>query len=285
MRSILQRITRMCSRSEANVETFPWAALRHEHVAAIRAELIAQAAAPATSNLALSGIRGVLRSAWRMGQISTDDYMRTRDVPKVGGHRLPAGRALEIGELTALFAACADGRIWGVRDAALLALCYGMGLRRNEAITARVEHYDPENGCLKLTGKGSKERLAFAPAGAARALNAWLAVRGMEAGPILCRCDKDSPRDITKPMSPQAVSLRVQSRARQAHIAPCTPHDLRRTFVSIALEQGADLAQVQRLVGHSNPETTTRYDRRPDAVARAAARLVPVPYCPDENER
>ena len=72
--------------------------------------------------------------------------------------------------------------------------------------------------------------------------------------------------------------LRLKRRARQAAIAECSPHDLRRSFVSSALEAGADLALVQALAGHASPTTTARYDRRPEAARAAAARLVHVPY-------
>ena len=71
---------------------------------------------------------------------------------------------------------------------------------------------------------------------------------------------------------------RLKRHARQAAIADCSPHDLRRSFVSSALESGADLAMVQALAGHANPSTTARYDRRPEAAMRAAAKLVHVPF-------
>ena len=70
---------------------------------------------------------------------------------------------------------------------------------------------------------------------------------------------------------------RLQRRSRAAAIKACTPHDLRRSFVSAALEGGADIAMVQRLAGHASPVTTARYDRRPEHAAAQAARVVHVP--------
>ena len=61
------------------------------------------------------------------------DYMRAVDVRPVRGSRLPAGRALDTGEIVALFAACNDDTNAGTRDAAMLSLLYGGGLRRAEA--------------------------------------------------------------------------------------------------------------------------------------------------------
>src|SRR5216684_3794647 len=91
---------------ERELETFPWAQLRHQHVAAIRQLLVDSGRAPATSTRILAALRGVLRECWRLGYIDGDTYHRTIDVPPVHGTRLPRGRALEIRELTALFASC-----------------------------------------------------------------------------------------------------------------------------------------------------------------------------------
>ena len=78
--------------------------------------------------------------------------------------------------------------------------------------------------------------------------------------------------------TPHALMKRLQRRSRAAAIKACTPHDLRRSFVSAALEGGADIAMVQRLAGHASPVTTARYDRRPEHAAAQAARVVHVPF-------
>lgn len=59
---------------------------------------MAEQFAPATTNKALSAVRGVLKAAWRLGLIDTDAYQRATDVDGVRGSRLPAGRALGSGE-------------------------------------------------------------------------------------------------------------------------------------------------------------------------------------------
>ena len=87
MRSRLAKVAGMLGYP---IDACPWSALRHEHVAAIRAQL-ADTYAPASANTMLSAVRGTLRAAWRMNQNSTDDYQRAVDVGNVHGSRLLAG--------------------------------------------------------------------------------------------------------------------------------------------------------------------------------------------------
>ena len=261
------------------IEDCPWQELRFAHVAALRA-VLAERFAPATANKYLSAVRQVMRQAWLLGLMDSDEYQRAGAVANVKGSRLPAGRALDAGELRALFAACADGTPAGARDAAAFALMFGCGLRRAEAAAADVADLDPQSGALRVIGKGNRERTVYATNGGGAALAAWLAVRGDSPGPLLAPVTKGGTVQAGKGMTAQALMLRLKRRAKQAAIGECSPHDLRRTFVSSALEAGADLAMVQALAGHASPTTTARYDRRPEAARLAAAQLVHVPFTP-----
>ena len=277
MRSTLAHVAAMLG---YRVDACPWQALRFQHVAALRA-LFAERYAPATTNKYLSALRQVARQAWLLGGMSGEEYHRIAAVRNVQGSRLPAGRALDGGELRALFRACDDATPAGARDAALLAMLFGCGLRRAEAAAVAVADYDPESGAVRVTGKGDKERLTYAPQGARRAMDDWIAVRGSAPGPLLAPVSKGGTVRSGAGLTPQAIMYRLRRRAAIAAIAAiaaCSPHDLRRTFVSCALEAGADLAMVQKLAGHASPTTTERYDRRPEDAKREAASLVHVPY-------
>jgi site-specific recombinase XerD len=197
----------------------------------------------------------------------------------VRGSRLPAGRALSQGEIRALFVDCARdrNRAAGARDAALLALLYGCGLRRAEAVVLEVADYNRESGELQVRGKGDKERLAHLGNGARAALEAWLEVRGQDPGALLCPVGKGGGVKL-RAMTAQAVLLTLRKRARQAGVDRFSPHDLRRSFISDLLDAGADVATVQALAGHANVQTTTQYDRRPDEAKRRAVELLHVPF-------
>ena len=62
-------------------------------------------------------------------------------------------------------------------------------------------------------------------------------------------------------MTTQALMLRLRRRCQQAGVQRCSPHDLRRSFVSGLLDRGVDLGTVQDLAGHADPKTTRLYDR------------------------
>lgn len=260
-----------------DVYQFDWPSLRYEHMSAIRAELASQHS-PAYSNKILSAIKGVLKAAWRLGSMSSDAYHRAVDVQPVTGSRVAAGRALESGEIAALFQTCAGDDPVNIRDAALLAVMYGGGLRRAELVGLDVDQWDGAAGALAVIGKGNKERIVYLSSAGVRLVTRWIAVRGQESGPLfLPVASRRRASFVDRRMTPQAVLYILEQRAGRAKVKAFSPHDLRRSFISSLLDAGADIATVQKMVGHSRVETTARYDRRPEAVKRKAAELIHLP--------
>ena len=256
MRGALDIIAGLLTSGRRTAETLPWHQLRYQHSAAVRSVLM-ERYAPGTANKMLAALRGVLKAAWRLGLMTAEDHQRTRDIPSIRGTVLPRGRALSRGELRALFRTCAqDPAAAGRRDAALLALLYGGGLRRSEATALAVADYNPETGALTIRrAKGRRDRTAYATDGARDALEAWLGVRGVEPGPLFCPIDRGGTLHV-RPMTDQAVLYILRRRAHDAGVQLFSPHDLRRTFISDLLDAGADISTVQRLAGHANVQTT-----------------------------
>ena len=164
MSGALDTAARILSSGAVSGVDFPWQQLRYQHTAALRAALLNKGAAPATVNKTLSAVRGVMKEAWRLGLMTAEDYARAADVKTVKQDRLPAGRALNPRELAALFQECAkDPLPTGRRDAALMAVLYGAGLRRAEAEALNLADFDTETGALTVHGgKGNKDRIAYA---------------------------------------------------------------------------------------------------------------------------
>lgn len=278
MRHALNTIAGLMTGGQVDARNFLWAELRYQHTTAIRAKLAEQFAA-ATTNKMLAALRGVLKEAWRLGLMSAEDYRRAADLAAVRGTTLPRGRALSAGEIRAIFLECTnDARTTGRRDAALMGVLYGCGLRRAEVVALDLKDYNAEDGALTIrAAKGNKERMVYLPTGAQRALDAWLRVRGADAGPLFIPINKGG-RILQGRMADQAVLKLLRRRAQAASVATFSPHDLRRTFISDLLDAGADISNVQRLAGHANVQTTARYDRRGEAAKKRAVALLHIPF-------
>ena len=176
-----------------------------------------------------------------------------------------------------MFAACDSRTNKGARDASLLALAYGGGLRRSEIVGLDLGSYDPSTGALTIIGKGNKQRVVYMTNGSADALEAWLARRGNEPGPLLFSVNKADVVERRR-LSPDAVLVVVRKLAQLGGVAKFSPHDCRRTMASDALDAGIDVVVLQAILGHASVTTTAKYDRRGDRAKRRAAELLHVPY-------
>jgi site-specific recombinase XerC len=267
-------IRRIAAMLGSDVATCAWGALRYAHTAAIRTRL-AERYSYRTANLHIAALRGVLKESWRLEQMSAEHYHAAADVEPVRGHRELAGRHVARAELRDLFEMCGDDAI-GVRDAALLALLAGAGLRRSEAVALRLEDYGAVSGALRVLGKGNKERTAYVTNAAKVVVDRWLDVRGAAPGALLCPVRRGGRIEL-RYMTDAAVRLRCVELAKRAAVGAFSPHDLRRTWVSDLLDLGADLVSVQALAGHSSPAVTARYDRRAERARLRAAMLLDLP--------
>lgn len=260
--------------------TVAWGALRYQHAQAIRTQL-AERYGASTANRHLSALRGVLKEAWRLGYMLAEDYQRAIDLKPIRGQKVKqaeSGRHLASGELKGLVDACNDGTKAGLRDAAIIAVGYGCGLRRSEIAKLDLADYEAEQGSLRIrAGKGNKDRVAYLPGGAAAALNAWLDVRGRETGALFYSIRKGDHVEA-KGLTDQAIYNILASRAEGAGVKAFTPHDLRRTFAGDLLDAGEDISTVQKMMGHSNANTTAGYDRRDSRAKKKAASRLHVPY-------
>ena len=148
-----------------------------------------------------------------------------------------------------------------LRNRALVELLYGAGLRVGELASLDVRDVDPRRGDVRVMGKGGKERVVPLPAAAREALGAWLDSRrgpGVLAEPLFTslRPRPDGPRRL----GARDMRRVLKARARRAGIADRVhPHRLRHSYATHLLDMGADLREIQELLGHASLSTTEKY--------------------------
>ena len=262
----------------------PWADLRKQHTMAVVAKL-SDVYAPATVNGMLSALRQVLYYAWDLGQMTAEDYRRAVNIQNITSSTLPVGRDISMGEMLALTNACtadvaANGRlkVAGIRDVAIIGVLYTCGLRRSEVANLELKHFEADAAKLSIIGgKGRKDRTVYLANGALEALNDWLAVRGDEAGALFMPVNK-SDKIQRRAMTNQAIYNVLMKRGKEAGVKDFAAHDFRRTFAGDMLDRGVDIVTVQKMMGHADPKTTSRYDRRPERTKQDAANKLHFPY-------
>lgn len=273
MSSFLNIIARILGVS--SLDDCQWGALRRHHVQAIVAMLQDSGKAPATINTYLSALRGVAAEAWMMKQMDTETFQHIRMLRAVRGSRLPRGRALTRQEIRLLFTVCQNDRgARGLRDAAILAVMLGCGLRRSEVVALNTEDIIYSDQALKVQGKGNRERIAYMPEGTWERVQRWMEeIRGEQNGALFFRIRRFD--DVTENrLTDQAIYHILQVRQQEAGMERCAPHDMRRTFATTLLDNGEDLLTVRDAMGHTSVNTTQKYDRRGnERLRRASAKI------------
>jgi integrase/recombinase XerD len=133
----------------------------------------------------LAALRGVLKECWRLGLMTYEEFARAADMAPIKGELPARGRALKEWELRQLFQSCeGDCSPSGVRDAAILGLLYGLGLRRSELTALDRDDYKPEEGRILIRGKGNKARFGYVVEETRGLLERWLRLRGISSGPL-----------------------------------------------------------------------------------------------------
>lgn len=242
-------------------------------MAALRA-VIVEGFASATAAKDLSALRRLLHCNYKVGLLTREQYERLTDFDSVKSSiHAPAGHYLSIDDIAALIETCrADRNVAkGTRDAALVLSACSSGVRRHELVAFRTAALDLPQGYAHLTEtKGGKPRTTYLHSNACAAIEAWMEIRGPGSEFVLLPVTRGGNVAHDRHLSAHQVWKMVHERARQAGLpATVSTHDFRRFAVSHLLET-TDLVLVSRIVGHKSPETTARYDRRPDIRAREA---------------
>lgn len=210
---------------------------------------------PASQRRTLSSLRRFYRLQLQNQRIEKDP---TLDLGSPGVvERFP--KTLSESQIEALLAAPDTDTIFGLRDRAMLETIYASGLRVSELVKLKISEMDLQQGLVRITGKGSKERLVPLGEWALEWIRRYLA----EARPLLLKtpCDEVFLTRFGSAMTRQMFWNTIKNHARTAGIASTmiSPHTLRHAFATHLLNHGADLRVVQLLLGHADISTTQIY--------------------------
>lgn len=275
MKYILQDAADRLDFEDTDIAEVPWHLLEPGHVTALVAALREDGYAPTTTSLYVNAIRGVMNEAWRLSLISQDQLLKIRTVKAAQGTRLPVGRNLKRTLIRELMEACAaDPRPQGLRDAAVIALLYGTGMRKSESVNLDLAQIDFSERSLQVVGKGNKQLIKYAPAWAFEKLNAWLEFRrsqlpeGQADDDFLFNRIRRGSHITRERITKHAIYYIARQRGTQVGVK-IMPHDFRRSFITRVIEEH-DLSIAQKLAHHSNIQTTANYDMRDDNERRRA---------------
>jgi integrase/recombinase XerD len=208
-----------------------------------------------SSNRRLAVLRRYFRWALREGRCSADPTLKLR----AARQPLRVPKALSEAQVEALLAAPDTATPLGLRDRTMLELMYASGLRVSELVGLLSVHMSLAEGALRVTGKGSKERLV--PFG--EEARTWIVSYLQQARPAILGARRSDALFVTArggAMTRESFWLIVRKHARAAGLTvPLSPHTLRHAFATHLLNHGADLRAVQMLLGHADISTTQIY--------------------------
>lgn len=257
----LEKLTRQAAEAGVALE-----AVQPHHIRQWVARMHAAGRSARGIALILSGWRGFYAWLGREGRIATNPVqgVRAPKAAKLLPKALPVDDAVQLAEYGN---AAADPWL-EARDAAMVELLYGCGLRVGELVGLDVAAnaqaaqagrgwVDRDAAEAQVTGKGAKRRSVPVGRAALAALDHWLAVRGPAAPTEPLFIGRRGTR-----LSAQSIWQRLRARAAAAGLAtPVHPHMLRHSFASHVLQSSGDLRAVQELLGHASITSTQVYTR------------------------
>jgi integrase/recombinase XerD len=251
----LQGLIDWCRQQTGPVPTAPTLVGLHEHdlLAYIAAQHVRTKASSASRRL--STFKRFYRWAIREHLMAHDPTVRL-DAPRQP-LRMPS--TLTEAQVEALLAAPDVNDPIGLRDKAMIELMYASGLRVSELVGLKAVHLSLADGVVRVTGKGSKERLV--PFGAEAA--DWITRYAATARPAILGGQSSDALFVTaraEGMSRQMFWKLIRKYSVLAGITQhLSPHTLRHAFATHLLNHGADLRVVQMLLGHADISTTQVY--------------------------
>jgi len=209
-----------------------------------------------TQSRCLSGIRSFFQYLVFEGKISMDPTVHIKSPQK--GRKLPD--TLSLDEINLILEANDMSTNEGVRNRTMLEFLYGAGLRVSELIGLKLTDVYLDNGFIKVTGKGDKERLVPAGRDAFNYLKLYLEHVRPQISVKKSAVNYVFLNRRGSPLSRVMVFIICKALAQKAGIQKTiSPHTFRHSFATHLIEGGADLRAVQEMLGHESILTTEIY--------------------------
>lgn len=229
MSTELESLAEFLTGNRMAVLSLPWQALRNEDVRVLRDWASETLPFPAQRRL-MRDLRHVLRQP---AEATDEPALRSEITPSVlrALRRSVAASKLAARQTKLLLDACEDeGSLEGARDAAVIALMLGAGLRRQEVVALQRGDYEDDDGRIKVASRRGLARSVVLEGRTRATVERWLRLRGAWSGPLIAAL---SPRGEVqlRGISPSAVNRLLARRADDAGCAGITPRDLRARFL------------------------------------------------------
>jgi integrase len=215
----------------------------------------------ATINLHLSAIRRLADEAAESSMLSPELAIGIRRVKGVKRLGRRIGNWLSGDQAQDLLDSIPRNTLRGRRDAALIGLLLGCGLRRSEAVALRLDQIQLREGhwvIADLFGKGGRLRTVPVPDWCKALIDSWLRASGVTEGVVFRRIWKNRT-ELSLGVATDVVWTAVKQYAKRIGVDHLAPHDLRRTCARLCHGAGGELEQIQFLLGHASVQTTERY--------------------------
>ena len=236
-----------------------------------RSHLIERELSPNTINRRLASLRSFVKLARTLGIVAWT--LEIENVKSQAYRDTSGPGTLRVQSMLETLEARKDRK--GCRDYAILRLLYDLGLRRGEVVKLDLEDLELVEGKIQVLGKGrmEKERLSL-PEATREALRAWVAIRGLEHGPLFTSCDRAGKRSQSGRLDGSSIYRMIRSLGEEVGVKT-RPHALRHSSITEACKaataNGMDLTEVCQFSRHRNVSTLQIYrDKERDVQGQLA---------------
>lgn len=265
LRAIVRATLEIDSNKPVRIESFPWEALADSQFFGAVVQMVEERYTKRRSPKYIIAMRALLQSLVQSGMVdywAVAETLAKNKVRSIAEDLPPLAFTTE--DLWRILLRCRQDNspLKGSRDLALISMGLSTGARRAELTRIDVSDVSSCDRTVRLLVKGGGRRTASLHSATVEHLEHWLKIRGTHEGPLFPTLRKGGHIGEGHLSEHQFWKILVQ-RSGEADISPAvSPHDLRRWYVSSLLDNGVDVFQVARSVGHRRVDTTFRYDRR-----------------------